>query len=105
MCLAVLSIFDIPSPFCPSIVMAKDAETSSPGIAKNKPETGRFVETEQGFMVAYDVTIPGTDVVFTMQPIPGGKFKLGSPASEADRSDDEGPQAVSYTHLTLPTKA
>ena len=35
-------------------------------------------------MVPYMVTIPGTDVSFTMQPIPGGKFKLGSPESEKE---------------------
>ena len=27
-----------------------------------------------------------------MVPIPGGTFKMGSPASEKDRKDDEGPQ-------------
>jgi formylglycine-generating enzyme required for sulfatase activity len=31
-------------------------------------------------------------ITFEMVPIPGGKFKMGSPASEEDRQDDEGPQ-------------
>lgn len=29
---------------------------------------------------------------FDMVPIPGGRFKMGSPSGEADRNDDEGPQ-------------
>ena len=44
------------------------------------------------YMVPYEATIPGTEVTYTMEPIPGGQFKLGSPADEVDRSADEGPQ-------------
>jgi formylglycine-generating enzyme required for sulfatase activity len=40
----------------------------------------------------YTETIPGTSVSFDMVPIPGGTFRIGSPASEALRGDDEGPQ-------------
>jgi formylglycine-generating enzyme required for sulfatase activity len=43
-------------------------------------------------MVPYTVTIPGTDVSFEMIPVPGGTFQLGSPESESDRTEDEGPQ-------------
>ena len=43
-------------------------------------------------MVPYTATIPGSEIEFTMIPIAGGKFKMGSPESEADRRDDEGPQ-------------
>jgi formylglycine-generating enzyme required for sulfatase activity len=43
-------------------------------------------------MVPYTAKIPGSDVTFEMVPIPGGKFRMGSPAGEADRGDDEGPQ-------------
>src|SRR3954454_23781657 len=32
------------------------------------------------------------DVAFDMVPIPGGTFLMGSPASEAGRGTDEGPQ-------------
>ncbi len=56
-----------------------------PGITKNEPESGRFVKFDGGYMVPYKVTIPGTDVSFEMEPIPGGKFKFGSPESEEDR--------------------
>ena len=37
-------------------------------------------------------TIPGTRVDFEMVAIPGGSFTMGSPASEAFRKEDEGPQ-------------
>jgi formylglycine-generating enzyme required for sulfatase activity len=37
--------------------------------------------------------IPESDVSFDMLPIPGGKFLIGSPESEAKRQDNEGPQA------------
>ena len=63
------------------------------GIASKKPATGVFVELPDGtFMIPYTTTIPGTDVEFTMIPIRGGNFKMGSPESEDDRGDDEGPQ-------------
>jgi formylglycine-generating enzyme required for sulfatase activity len=50
------------------------------------------VQVQGGWMVAYDETIPGTSVTFRMIPVPGGIFRMGSPASEAGRADDEGPQ-------------
>ena len=40
----------------------------------------------------YTETIPGTTVTFDMVPVPGGTFTMGSPASEAGRAEDEGPQ-------------
>ena len=43
-------------------------------------------------MKPYTEIIPGTNVTFKMVPIPGGKFLMGSPADEADREEDEGPQ-------------
>ena len=55
-------------------------------IAANSPA---ITEKE---MKAYSSVIPGTEVNFEMLPIPGGKFKMGSPASEEGRKDDEGPQ-------------
>ena len=71
---------------------APAVDTLPPGLVKDQPTTGRFVKTDQGYMVAYEQSIPGTDVKFQMQPIPGGKFLLGSPDNEPGRKPDEGPQ-------------
>ncbi len=62
------------------------------GISSTEPESGPFVKTEEGFMVPYTVTIPGTEITFEMVPIPGGTFRMGSPEDEEDRQEDEGPQ-------------
>ena len=43
-------------------------------------------------MKPYTEAIPGTDATFGMVPIPGGKFMMGSPESEKNRTNDEGPQ-------------
>lgn len=40
----------------------------------------------------YTQTIPETDVVIKMVPIPAGSFIMGSPGGEPGRSADEGPQ-------------
>jgi formylglycine-generating enzyme required for sulfatase activity len=52
------------------------------------PDAEAKVEAE---MKPYAEKIPGTDVSFAMVPIRGGRFVMGSPASEADRGEDEGP--------------
>ena len=67
-------------------------ESSPTGIVKKKPSSGRFVEIENGFMIPYEVKIPGTDDSFWMEPIPPGTFIMGSPAEEKGRDDLEGPQ-------------
>jgi formylglycine-generating enzyme required for sulfatase activity len=48
--------------------------------------------TSEKEMKPYSSTIPGTEVTFEMLPIPGGKFKMGSPEGEEGRKPDEGPQ-------------
>ncbi len=45
-----------------------------------------------GKLKSYTQEVSGTDVSFEMVAIPGGEFLMGSPDSEADRGDDEGPQ-------------
>ncbi len=40
----------------------------------------------------YTESIPGSDLKFDMIAIKGGSYTMGSPASEAKRNDDEGPQ-------------
>ncbi|MCA9176594.1 MAG: SUMF1/EgtB/PvdO family nonheme iron enzyme [Planctomycetales bacterium] len=68
------------------------AEDALPlGIVKEKPSSGRFVETKQGFMVPYRDKVPGSEVVFEMVPVPGGVVRVGSPESEDGRSESEGP--------------
>src|SRR4051812_2777285 len=62
------------------------------GIVSQTPAKGRAVKVDDGYMVPYVEKIPGTDVTFQMIPIPGGEFLMGSPAGEAERSKDEGPQ-------------
>lgn len=68
------------------------ADSAPSGLAQRQPAGSRFVKTDAGYMVPYTMTIPGTDVTFEMQPIPGGRFKLGSPESEASHRPDESPQ-------------
>ncbi len=71
---------------CPA--QADDA----PGLVPTVPPNARSVATEQGFMVAYTERIPGTEITFEMIPLPAGEFLWGSPAAEAGRNADEGPQ-------------
>jgi formylglycine-generating enzyme len=63
-----------------------------PGFAAEPPKSGPVIKTDRGYMVPFTATIPGTDVKFEMIPIPGGKFKFGSPEGEAKREASEGPQ-------------
>ncbi len=78
--------------------VAKDAPASTQprerlGISSEQPTEGPFVSLPDGtFMIPYTTQIPATDVEFTMIPIPGGKFTMGSPDQEAGRKSDEGPQ-------------
>ena len=75
---------------------AKDATSKDPsahqGFSDTKPASGRFVKVGDRYMVPYTATISGTEATYTMLPIPGGEFQIGSPDGEAKRSKDEGPQ-------------
>ncbi len=64
------------------------------GLVQFRPQQGRFVKTSSGYMVPYTMKIPGSDVTFTMVPVPGGQFKMGSPESERGRAASEGPQVL-----------
>ncbi len=48
--------------------------------------------TTEAEMKPYTEVIANAEVGFEMLPIPGGKYLMGSPDSEAGRKDDEGPQ-------------
>jgi formylglycine-generating enzyme required for sulfatase activity len=60
--------------------------TSAPARSQEVPSSS----TPEG--KPYVEKIPGTDLTFTMLPIPGGRYTMGSPASEEKRKEDEGPQ-------------
>jgi len=47
---------------------------------------------DEGGMKKYTEILEHTSVKIDMMPIPGGVFAMGSPKSEANRGDDEGPQ-------------
>lgn len=76
-----------------AVASADQATTALPkGVTTEKPADGPFVEVDGKFMVPYTSTIPGTDIEFTMIPVPGGDYMMGSPDDEEERNDDEGPQ-------------
>jgi formylglycine-generating enzyme required for sulfatase activity len=62
------------------------------GLVPTAPADGPSVKTDQGYMVPYKITIPGTEAELEMVPVPGGTFTMGSPESEEDRGELEGPQ-------------
>ena len=53
---------------------------------------GPAIRVPGGWMVGYEETIPGTDVTFRMIPVPGGTFRMGSPADQEGRDPHEGPE-------------
>lgn len=67
------------------------------GLTRERPADVRFVKTDRGYMISYQVKIPRTELTFTMVPIPGGPFRLGSPIDEPGRDGVEGPS----TEVTL----
>ncbi len=66
--------------------------TAHPRAAIQQPAAAATAAHADANFKPYSETIPETKVSFDMVPIAGGSFKMGSPASEAGRGDDEGPQ-------------
>jgi formylglycine-generating enzyme required for sulfatase activity len=64
-----------------------DPPSGAPPAAAN-PDA---LATDEASMKRYVETIPGTNVSFTMVPIRGGRFRMGSPDGEPGRRKDEGP--------------
>lgn len=73
-------------------------------VATNNPDNLELVKKIHAFIVqtskekaeadmkSYDTKVPKTGAPYSMVAIKSGEFMLGSPANEAARSDDEGPQ-------------
>ncbi|QHT70105.1 formylglycine-generating enzyme family protein [Rhodocytophaga rosea] len=55
--------------------------------SSTKPQPAKSAD-----FAAYTEQIPGTKISFDMVPIQGGEYLMGSPATEASRKEDEGPQ-------------
>ncbi len=67
----------------------------APASAKDTVDPLKIPEAEaatEAEMKPYTDLIYATEARFDMVPIKGGKFTIGSPAGEAERGDDEGPQ-------------
>jgi formylglycine-generating enzyme len=63
------------------------------GLSQLERETAEIYE-EPAMVRAFErftEFIPGTGVSFDMLPIPGGRFRMGSPPGEHGRADNEGP--------------
>ena len=52
---------------------------------------GAQAQNAKADMKAYEEKFSNSQVKFTMLPIPGGEFQMGSPESEKGRNADEGP--------------
>jgi formylglycine-generating enzyme required for sulfatase activity len=78
--------------WCLFLLAALVVVCRDPGItAKGAPPDNRSTIAPAEHK-AYTEVIPGSTVKFDMVPIPGGTYLMGSPASEAGRKADEGPQ-------------
>ena len=69
--------------------LALPARAQDKGPAIEIPDAVAKTEAD---MKPYAEPIEHTDLKLELVPLPGGKFQMGSPESEADRNDDEGPQ-------------
>jgi sulfatase modifying factor 1 len=75
-----------------STAVDQDAgQAAGQGLSKTQPDSGPFVAVEEGFMVPYTMTIPGSSIQVEMVPVPGGTFRMGSPADADEAQEDEQP--------------
>ena len=62
-------------------------------------------ETAKQPVESYEQLIPGSAVTFKLTPIPAGSFLAGTPTTEKERADDEGPQRnISISAFWMGTK-
>ena len=80
------------SPAASTDSASADSAAAKVGVSKEQPKEGPFVKVAEGFMIPYQFTVPGSEVVIEMVPVPGGKFKLGSSEDSPGHLGDEGPQ-------------
>ena len=80
----------VPGVFGGLVSLADTDDLTVPEI--HKRILAKSTVTNAAEMAAYTNNIPGTEVAYSMIPIPGGQFVMGSPPDEKDRSADEGPQ-------------
>ncbi|MCC9604858.1 formylglycine-generating enzyme family protein [Blastopirellula sp. JC732] len=60
------------------LLFAAPAAGETLGIAKTKPVAGPYVEVDGGYMVPYQMQIPGTKATLSMVPVPGGTHVMGT---------------------------
>jgi formylglycine-generating enzyme required for sulfatase activity len=73
------------------LILSAPTWAEKPAVAKPLPIADAYAKSA-GQMKPYTELIEHTEAKIEMVPIPGGKFTMGSPDSEADRKKDEGPQ-------------
>ncbi len=71
---------------------AKSVYPDMPAGAPPSLANENAIAASAAAMKPYVERIAGTSVTFEMVAIPAGSFVMGSPETEADRKDDEGPQ-------------
>lgn len=71
-----------------------------PGVVPERPVQGRFVAVDGVFLVPHAVTIPGTEVSFWMEPIPGGEATLIDPESGDPVEAELAPYWIGRTEVT-----
>ncbi|QDU55603.1 formylglycine-generating enzyme family protein [Aeoliella mucimassa] len=74
--LRVITTFPIAIALLAAVGICPQLHAETPGLMAEPPAEGRSVKTDQGYMVEYTDTIPGTDVTFAMVPVPGGEYEF-----------------------------
>ena len=85
--LCLFGVFSVATIGVPAMAAEVAVESSVPPVKNAAAEATTATE-----MKPYSEAIRHTEAVVEMVPIPGGKFLMGSPATEASRGEDEGPQ-------------
>ena len=62
------------------------AEEARQGIRSERGDASFAVRVDEGYMVPYRETMPGSDVAFWMIPVPGGEFSFPAGDSQANAS-------------------